>query len=203
MVLGQRERVGLLLLHLFPNGGAMDTIFVTLFCIAVGTAIVWCDGCCAMPDGHCLNILLFWHPQQPWSSGLTPVSRSHSSIPLFPLVMSSHMVLIGLLASMDVWQQKLTLINRRSSLWEKGNLFCCCKIQGFVFCSLETGDYLPERKLISQQHTDPHDDFLQQGHAFGGYLQLQFGLHIQDRLRQHWVVHTDEETTKFKDQFFF
>ena len=111
--------------------------------------------------------------------------------------------LIGLLASMDVWQQKLTLINRRSSLWEKGNLFCCCKIQGFVFCSLETGDYLPERKLISQQHTDPHDDFLQQGHAFGGYLQLQFGLHIQDRLRQHWVVHTDEETTKFQDQFFF
>ena len=48
-------RVGLLLLQLFPNGGATDIVFVTLFCIAVGTAIVWCGGCCAMPDGHCLN----------------------------------------------------------------------------------------------------------------------------------------------------
>ena len=32
-------RVGLLLLRLFPNGGATDIVFVTLFCIAVGTAI--------------------------------------------------------------------------------------------------------------------------------------------------------------------
>ena len=55
-----RERVGLLLLQLFPNGGATDNVFVTLFCIAVGTAIAWCGGRCAMPDGHCLNILLFW-----------------------------------------------------------------------------------------------------------------------------------------------
>ena len=46
-----RERVGLLLLKLFPNGGTTDIVSVTLFCIAVGTA---------MPDGHCLNILLFW-----------------------------------------------------------------------------------------------------------------------------------------------
>ena len=29
-------RVGLLLLQLFPNGGATDIVFVTLFCIAVG-----------------------------------------------------------------------------------------------------------------------------------------------------------------------
>ena len=36
-----RERVGLLLLQLFPNGGATDIVFVTLFCIAVGTAIAW------------------------------------------------------------------------------------------------------------------------------------------------------------------
>ena len=50
-------RVGLLLLQLFPNGGATDIVFVTLFCIAVGTAIAWCG---AMPDGHCLNILLLW-----------------------------------------------------------------------------------------------------------------------------------------------
>ena len=31
-----RERAGLLLLELFPNGGATDIVFVTLFCIAVG-----------------------------------------------------------------------------------------------------------------------------------------------------------------------
>ena len=53
-------RVGLLLFQLFPSGGAMDIVFVTLFCIAVGTAIAWCCGRCAMQDGHCLNILLFW-----------------------------------------------------------------------------------------------------------------------------------------------
>ena len=60
VVLGQRERVGLLLLQLFPNGRATDIVFVTLFCIAVGTAIAWCSGRCAMPDGHYHNILLFW-----------------------------------------------------------------------------------------------------------------------------------------------
>ena len=48
-------RVGLLSLQLFPNGGATDIVFVTLFCIAVGTAIAWCGGRCAMADGHCLN----------------------------------------------------------------------------------------------------------------------------------------------------
>ena len=60
VVLGYRERVGLLLLQLFPNDGATDIVIVTLFCIAVGTAIAWCCGGCAMPDGHCFNILLFW-----------------------------------------------------------------------------------------------------------------------------------------------
>ena len=53
-------RVGLLLLQLFPNGGATDIVFVTLFCITAGIAIAWCGGRCSMPDGHCLNILLFW-----------------------------------------------------------------------------------------------------------------------------------------------
>ena len=53
-------RVGLLLLQMLPCGGATDIVFVTLFCIAVGTAIAWCGGRCAMPDGHRLNILLFW-----------------------------------------------------------------------------------------------------------------------------------------------
>ena len=53
------KRVGLLLLQLFPNGGATDIVFVTLFCPAVGLA--WCSGRCAVPDRHCLiNILLFW-----------------------------------------------------------------------------------------------------------------------------------------------
>ena len=36
-----RERVGLLLLQLFPNSGATVIVFVTLFCIAVGTAIAY------------------------------------------------------------------------------------------------------------------------------------------------------------------
>ena len=53
-------RVGLLLLQLFLNGGATDIIFVTRFCVAVGAAIAWYGGRCAMPDGHCRNILLFW-----------------------------------------------------------------------------------------------------------------------------------------------
>ena len=60
VVLGKRERVGLFLLLLFAIGGATDIVFVILFCIAVGTAIAaWCCGRCAMPDGHCRNILLF------------------------------------------------------------------------------------------------------------------------------------------------
>ena len=37
VVLGWRERVGLLLLQLFPSDGATDVVYVTLFCIAVGT----------------------------------------------------------------------------------------------------------------------------------------------------------------------
>ena len=51
--------VGLLLLQLFPNGGATDIIFVILFRIAAGSAIAWYGSCCAMPGGHCRNILLF------------------------------------------------------------------------------------------------------------------------------------------------
>ena len=53
-------RAGLILLQLFLNSGATDIVFVTLFCIAAGTAIAWCCGRCAMPDGHCRNILLYW-----------------------------------------------------------------------------------------------------------------------------------------------
>ena len=82
-MLGYRERIGLLSLQLFPNDGATDIVFVTLFCTAVGTAITWCCGRCAMPDGHCRS---GGGPRQPWSYGLAPVSRFHSSVPLFPLV---------------------------------------------------------------------------------------------------------------------
>ena len=53
-------KVGLLSLQLFLTGGATDIVFVTLFRIAVGTAIAWYNSCCAMPSRHCLNILLFW-----------------------------------------------------------------------------------------------------------------------------------------------
>ena len=59
VVLGLRDRR--FLLQLFPNGGTTDIVFVTLFCIALGTAaIMWCGGHCATPNGHCRNILLFW-----------------------------------------------------------------------------------------------------------------------------------------------
>ena len=79
------SRVGLLLLQLFPNGGTTDIVFVTLFCIAVGTTIAWCCGRCAMPDGHRLNILLFW--RRSTTAWVFRVSRFHSFIPpLFPLV---------------------------------------------------------------------------------------------------------------------
>ena len=47
-------RVGLPLLQLFPNGGATDFVFVTLFCIAVGTAIAWCSGRCMRNAGRTL-----------------------------------------------------------------------------------------------------------------------------------------------------
>ena len=79
-------RVGLLLLHLFPSGGATDIVFVTLFCIAVGTATAWCGGRCAMPDTALTFCSSGGGPRQPWSSGLASVSRFHSSLPLFPLV---------------------------------------------------------------------------------------------------------------------
>ena len=45
-------RVRLLLLHLFPNCGTADIVFVTLFRIAVGTAIAWYGSCWGMPSAH-------------------------------------------------------------------------------------------------------------------------------------------------------
>ena len=99
-----RERVGLRLLQLFPNGGATDIVFVNQFCTAVETAIAWCCGRCAMPDGHCHNILCSGGgPRQPWSSRLAPVSRFHSSVPFS----HSSPSLMGLLASVTLSSQTL------------------------------------------------------------------------------------------------
>ena len=65
----------------------LQTLSLWLFCVSVGTAIVWCGGHCAVPDGHCLSILLFWRQSTAaLVFGSAPVSTSHSSIPLFPLV---------------------------------------------------------------------------------------------------------------------
>ena len=45
-------RVRLLLLHFVPNSGAADIVFVTLFRIAVGTAIACYGSCWGMPSAH-------------------------------------------------------------------------------------------------------------------------------------------------------
>ena len=95
-------RVGLLSLQLFPNCGATDIVFVTLFRIAVGTAIAWSGSCCTMPDGHCRNILLFW-----WRSTAVLVLRVGACLEGFTLLSPfplSSPSLIGLLASVDVKQ---------------------------------------------------------------------------------------------------
>ena len=95
LVLGLR--VGLLLLQLFPNGGATDIVFMTLFCIAAGTAIAWCCGRCGMPDGRCHNILLFWR-----RSTAASVFRvgAYFEVSLFcPPFSHSSPSLIGLIAS--------------------------------------------------------------------------------------------------------
>ena len=98
-------RVGLLLLRLFPNGGATDIVFVTLFCLAVGTATAWCGGRCAMPDGHCLNILLFCRRSTAaLVFGLATISRFHSSVPLS----HSSRSLTGLLAFVNIKQKSLS-----------------------------------------------------------------------------------------------
>ena len=105
VVLGLRD--GLLLLQLFPNSRATDIVFVTLFCVAVGAAIAWCGGYCAMPGGHCLKILLFW-----WRSTAALVFRVGTccEVLLFCSPFShTSLSLIGLLVSADVKQQSLSL----------------------------------------------------------------------------------------------
>ena len=73
-------KVGFLLLQLFPNGGATDSVFVTLSCIAVGTVVA--EKCRA--DTALTFCCSGGGPRPPWSSGLAPVSSLHSSFPLCP-----------------------------------------------------------------------------------------------------------------------
>ena len=128
-MLGYRERAGLLLLQLFPNGGATDIVFVTLFCIVVGTAIAWCCGRCAVPDGYYFNILCSGGgPRQPWSSGMAPVSRFQSSVP----VCLSSPSLIGLLASVDVKQQKSICTARVSTCIYRKGVMCTDRISAYT-----------------------------------------------------------------------
>ena len=98
-------RVGLLSLQLFPSCGATDIVFfVGLFCIAVGTAIAWCGGRCAMPDGHCRNILLFWRRS---TAALVFRVGSCFEVSLFcPPFSHSSPSLIGHLASVDAKQHE-------------------------------------------------------------------------------------------------
>ena len=82
-------RVGLLLLQLFPNSGATDIVSVTLFCIAVGTAIAWYGSCCAMLSRHCRNIFLFWRWSTAalvfWVGACFEVSLFFPTSPLVPV----------------------------------------------------------------------------------------------------------------------
>ena len=97
-------RVGLLSLQLFPSCGATDIVFfVGLFCIAVGTAIAWYASCCAMPDGRCLNILLFW--RRSTAALAFRVGACLEGFTLLSPFSHSSPSLTGLLASVDVKQQ--------------------------------------------------------------------------------------------------
>ena len=100
------SRAGLLSLQLFPSGGATDIVFVTLFCTAVGQQLrdtVVAAQC--RVDTALTSYCSGGGPLQPRSSGLGPVSRFHSSFP----ISHSSPSLIGLLASMDVKKQFLSL----------------------------------------------------------------------------------------------
>ena len=111
-------RVGLLSLQLFPNGGATDIIFVTLFCLAVGTAITWCDGGCAMPGGHCLiNILLFW--RRSTAALAFRVGACLEGFTLLSPFSHSSPSLTGLLASVDVKQQYSFIHSNQTQLSTK------------------------------------------------------------------------------------
>ena len=79
-------RAGLLLLQLFPNGGATDIVFVTLLCIAVGTVVRWSLRNAGRTDTALTFCCSGDGPRQPWSSGMAPVSSLRSSFTLSPLI---------------------------------------------------------------------------------------------------------------------
>ena len=95
------------------HSGAANFVFVTLFCTAVGTAIAWCGGCCAMPDGHSLNILLLW--QRSMAALVFRVGACLESSLFFPPSPLHPRLLIGLLASVDV-KQHYSQTNRNTLL---------------------------------------------------------------------------------------
>ena len=118
--------------YVLPNGGATDIVFVTLFCIAVGTAVVWCGGRCTMPDKHCLNILLFW--QRSMAALVFQVGTCMKVSLLSPFSAS----LIGLLASMDIKQQSLTML-----------LISICLLHLMLWCVF-TDTQLRWRRIVSR-----------------------------------------------------
>ena len=87
------------MLQLFPNGGATDKV-VTLFCIAVGTAIAWCGGRCANAGWTLTVVLTAIHgslvglPGWRLFRGFTLLSG--------PFSHSSASLTVDLLASVDV-----------------------------------------------------------------------------------------------------
>ena len=74
-------KVGLLSLQLFPNGGATDIVFVTPLGQQLRGAVVAAQ---CRTDTTVTFCGSGGGPRQPWSSGLAPVSRFHSSVPPFP-----------------------------------------------------------------------------------------------------------------------
>ena len=68
---------------LFPNGGATDIVVVILWGQQLRGAVVAAQ---CRTDTALSSCCSGGGPRQPWSSGLAPVSRFHSSAPLFPLV---------------------------------------------------------------------------------------------------------------------
>ena len=94
----------------FPTA-ELRTVSLSLFCTAVGTAIAWCGRRCAMPDGHCRNILLFWRRS---TAALVFRVGSCFEVSLFcPPFSHSSPSLIALFASVDVKQRSQSVCHQR------------------------------------------------------------------------------------------
>ena len=82
-------RVRLLLLQVFPNGRATDIVFVTVLhsSCQLGQQLRGGGGRWQCRTDTALTFCCSGGgPWQPWSSGLAPVSKFHSSFRFFPLV---------------------------------------------------------------------------------------------------------------------